>query len=194
MSAAATPLATIVRQGKHWFCVFKYKVQAYLGDTDFPLVHCISTILVNFICRWHIKRRWCFCCDIFEPLRLSVLSTQHMPPLLFLSSCQDNKRMKRTLEEEQRARKELERIVRRVLKNMNDPSWDETNLWDQCVSDRSKRDQTNLRDVVQSVWTEAANSSFILFWQWVDLHAKPNAGPSRGAIPANSHAVRPVSW
>ncbi|XP_004575420.1 rho guanine nucleotide exchange factor 7 isoform X2 [Maylandia zebra] len=41
---------------------------------------------------------------------------------------QDNKRMKRTLEEEQRARKELERIVRRVLKNMNDPTWDETNL------------------------------------------------------------------
>lgn len=41
---------------------------------------------------------------------------------------QDNKRMRRTLEEEQRARKELERIVRRVLKNMNDPSWDETNL------------------------------------------------------------------
>uniref|UniRef100_A0A3B5A659 Osteoclast-stimulating factor 1 n=1 Tax=Stegastes partitus TaxID=144197 RepID=A0A3B5A659_9TELE len=40
----------------------------------------------------------------------------------------DNKRMKRTLEEEQRARKELERIVRRVLKNMNDPTWDETNL------------------------------------------------------------------
>ncbi|XP_054479564.1 rho guanine nucleotide exchange factor 7b [Anoplopoma fimbria] len=41
---------------------------------------------------------------------------------------QDNKRMKRTLEEEQRARKELEKVVRRVLKNMNDPTWDETNL------------------------------------------------------------------
>uniref|UniRef100_A0A1A7Y6R6 Osteoclast-stimulating factor 1 n=3 Tax=Iconisemion striatum TaxID=60296 RepID=A0A1A7Y6R6_9TELE len=41
---------------------------------------------------------------------------------------QDNKRLKRTLEDEQRARKELERIVRRVLKNMNDPTWDETNL------------------------------------------------------------------
>ncbi|XP_031707855.1 rho guanine nucleotide exchange factor 7b isoform X2 [Anarrhichthys ocellatus] len=41
---------------------------------------------------------------------------------------QDNKSMKRTLEEEQRARKELEKIVRRVLKNMNDPTWDETNL------------------------------------------------------------------
>uniref|UniRef100_A0A7N8YAH9 Osteoclast-stimulating factor 1 n=1 Tax=Mastacembelus armatus TaxID=205130 RepID=A0A7N8YAH9_9TELE len=40
----------------------------------------------------------------------------------------DNKRMKRTLEEEQRARKELERIIRRVLKNLNDPTWDETNL------------------------------------------------------------------
>ncbi|KAM3850771.1 rho guanine nucleotide exchange factor 7-like [Diretmus argenteus] len=41
---------------------------------------------------------------------------------------QDSKRMRRTLEEEQRARKELERIIRRVLKNMNDPTWDETNL------------------------------------------------------------------
>uniref|UniRef100_A0A6Q2ZM74 Rho guanine nucleotide exchange factor (GEF) 7b n=1 Tax=Esox lucius TaxID=8010 RepID=A0A6Q2ZM74_ESOLU len=41
---------------------------------------------------------------------------------------QDNKKMRRTLEEEQRARKELEKIVRRVLKNMNDPTWDETNL------------------------------------------------------------------
>ncbi|XP_078147185.1 rho guanine nucleotide exchange factor 7b isoform X5 [Centroberyx gerrardi] len=41
---------------------------------------------------------------------------------------QDNKRMRRTLEEEQRARKELERIIRRVLKNLNDPTWDETNL------------------------------------------------------------------
>ncbi|XP_041936926.1 rho guanine nucleotide exchange factor 7b isoform X1 [Alosa sapidissima] len=39
---------------------------------------------------------------------------------------QDNKRMKRTLEEEQKARKELEKIVRKVLKN--DPTWDETNL------------------------------------------------------------------
>ncbi|XP_043092766.1 rho guanine nucleotide exchange factor 7b isoform X1 [Puntigrus tetrazona] len=41
---------------------------------------------------------------------------------------QDNKRMKRTLEEEQKARKELEKMVRKVLKSMNDPSWDETNL------------------------------------------------------------------
>lgn len=41
---------------------------------------------------------------------------------------QDNKRMKRTLEEEQRARKELERIIRRVPKTMNDPTWDETSL------------------------------------------------------------------
>lgn len=41
---------------------------------------------------------------------------------------QDNKRMKSSLEEEQKARKELEKIVRRVLKNMNDPSFDETNL------------------------------------------------------------------
>lgn len=43
---------------------------------------------------------------------------------------QDSKKIKRSLEEEQRARKDLERIVRKVLKNMNDPSWDETNLWD----------------------------------------------------------------
>ncbi|KAL1022259.1 hypothetical protein UPYG_G00024330 [Umbra pygmaea] len=41
---------------------------------------------------------------------------------------QDYKKMRRSLEEEQRARKELEKIVRRVLKNMNDPTWDETNL------------------------------------------------------------------
>uniref|UniRef100_A0AAY4BX87 Rho guanine nucleotide exchange factor 7 n=1 Tax=Denticeps clupeoides TaxID=299321 RepID=A0AAY4BX87_9TELE len=41
---------------------------------------------------------------------------------------QDNKKIKRSLEEEQRARKDLEKVVRKVLKNMNDPSWDETNL------------------------------------------------------------------
>ncbi|XP_007255633.1 rho guanine nucleotide exchange factor 7a isoform X1 [Astyanax mexicanus] len=41
---------------------------------------------------------------------------------------QDNKKMKHSLEEEQRARKDLERIVRKVLKNLNDPTWDETNL------------------------------------------------------------------
>uniref|UniRef100_A0A8C0C1I1 Rho guanine nucleotide exchange factor 7 n=1 Tax=Buteo japonicus TaxID=224669 RepID=A0A8C0C1I1_9AVES len=41
---------------------------------------------------------------------------------------QDNKKMKKSLEEEQRARKDLEKLVRKVLKNMNDPSWDETNL------------------------------------------------------------------
>ncbi|KAG9348663.1 hypothetical protein JZ751_028980 [Albula glossodonta] len=40
----------------------------------------------------------------------------------------DYKKMKRTLEEEQKARKELEKIVKKVLKSMNDPSWDETNL------------------------------------------------------------------
>lgn len=43
---------------------------------------------------------------------------------------QDSKKIKRSLEEEQRARKDLERTVRKVLKNMNDQSWDETNLWD----------------------------------------------------------------
>ncbi|XP_063809232.1 rho guanine nucleotide exchange factor 7 isoform X3 [Pseudophryne corroboree] len=41
---------------------------------------------------------------------------------------QHSKKMKKSLEEEQRARKELEKLVRKVLKNMNDPSWDETNL------------------------------------------------------------------
>ncbi|XP_051782298.1 rho guanine nucleotide exchange factor 7b isoform X1 [Erpetoichthys calabaricus] len=41
---------------------------------------------------------------------------------------QDNKKMKKSLEEEQRARKELEKLVRKLIKNMNDPSWDETNL------------------------------------------------------------------
>lgn len=46
-----------------------------------------------------------------------------------LTNQQDSKKMKRSLEEEQRARKDLERVVRKVLKNINDPSWDETNLW-----------------------------------------------------------------
>ncbi|XP_075056120.1 rho guanine nucleotide exchange factor 7 isoform X1 [Mixophyes fleayi] len=41
---------------------------------------------------------------------------------------QHSKKMKKSLEEEQRARKELEKLIRKVLKNMNDPSWDETNL------------------------------------------------------------------
>ncbi|RXN18121.1 rho guanine nucleotide exchange factor 7-like isoform X4 [Labeo rohita] len=41
---------------------------------------------------------------------------------------QDYKKMKKSLEEEQRARKDLERVVRKMLKNINDPSWDETNL------------------------------------------------------------------
>uniref|UniRef100_A0A8D0CY18 Rho guanine nucleotide exchange factor (GEF) 7a n=1 Tax=Sander lucioperca TaxID=283035 RepID=A0A8D0CY18_SANLU len=41
---------------------------------------------------------------------------------------QDNKKMKRSLEEEQKARKDLEKVVRRVLKSMNDSTWDETNL------------------------------------------------------------------
>lgn len=155
ISAAATPLATIVRYGRHWFCVFKHKVQAYLGVTDFPLVLCISNIVVKFICHWHIKRSWCFFVIFLSHCGslCSVLNTSHhssFPSTTFLFFCQDNKRMRRTLEEEQRARKELEKIVRRVLKNMDDPTWDETNLWDQCVSDCSKRDQTNLWGVVQS--------------------------------------------
>ena len=37
-------------------------------------------------------------------------------------------KMKKSLEEKQRARKDLEKLVRKVLKNMNDPAWDETNL------------------------------------------------------------------
>uniref|UniRef100_A0A672QCY4 Rho guanine nucleotide exchange factor 7-like n=1 Tax=Sinocyclocheilus grahami TaxID=75366 RepID=A0A672QCY4_SINGR len=41
---------------------------------------------------------------------------------------QDYKKMKKSLEEEQRAGKDLERIVRKMLKNINNPSWDETNL------------------------------------------------------------------
>ncbi|MEE6470694.1 hypothetical protein FKM82_009031 [Ascaphus truei] len=41
---------------------------------------------------------------------------------------QDSKKMKKSLDEEQRARKELEKLIRKVLKHMNDPSWDETNL------------------------------------------------------------------
>ncbi|KAK6309651.1 hypothetical protein J4Q44_G00195320 [Coregonus suidteri] len=41
---------------------------------------------------------------------------------------QDNKRMKRSLEEEQRVRKDLDKVIRRVLKSMNNHTWDETNL------------------------------------------------------------------
>uniref|UniRef100_A0A8C5B1T7 Rho guanine nucleotide exchange factor 7 n=1 Tax=Gadus morhua TaxID=8049 RepID=A0A8C5B1T7_GADMO len=51
-------------------------------------------------------------------------TTMEEKPVVFL----DNKKMKRSLEEEQRARKDLEKVVRRVLKTMNDPTWDETNL------------------------------------------------------------------
>lgn len=60
-----------------------------------------------------------------EYLGLAVVMLHLLSSFSFFK---DNKRMRRTLEEEQRARKELERIIRRVLKNMNDPSWDETNL------------------------------------------------------------------
>lgn len=76
--------------------------------------------------------------------------------LLILSPfLQDNKRMKRTLEEEQRARKELERIVRRVLKNMNDPTWDETNLWDLCLTLKDEISSWLFNDleIIEPVWT-----------------------------------------
>ena len=55
------------------------------------------------------------------------MTVDNMSDLLLLC-LQDNKKMKRSLEEEQRARKDLEKVVRRVLKTMNDPTWDETNL------------------------------------------------------------------
>lgn len=70
------------------------------------------------------------------PTKYAAWNAYFTPPSLF----KDNKRMRRTLEEEQRARKELERIIRRVLKNMNDPSWDETNLWDQYLSQGRQQD------------------------------------------------------
>lgn len=72
-----------------------------------------------------------------EYLGLAVVMLHLLSSFSFFK---DNKRMRRTLEEEQRARKELERIIRRVLKNMNDPSWDETNLWDQHLSQDSRQD------------------------------------------------------
>lgn len=80
--------------------------------------------------------------------------------LLILSPfLQDNKRMKRTLEEEQRARKELERIVRRVLKNMNDPTWDETNLWDLCqtLKDEISSWLFNDLEIIEPVWTTSCS-------------------------------------
>ncbi|XP_059835465.1 rho guanine nucleotide exchange factor 7-like [Hypanus sabinus] len=41
---------------------------------------------------------------------------------------QESKKMWCSLEEEQRARKELEKLIRKVLKNRNEFSWDETNV------------------------------------------------------------------
>uniref|UniRef100_A0A4W4HEG4 Rho guanine nucleotide exchange factor (GEF) 7a n=1 Tax=Electrophorus electricus TaxID=8005 RepID=A0A4W4HEG4_ELEEL len=66
------------------------------------------------------------CCCMCESFTLQVL-------MRYMWSCdliyqQENKKIIRYLEEEQRARKDLERVVWKVLKNMNDPSWDETNL------------------------------------------------------------------
>lgn len=108
--------------------------------------------------------RWvCFLINTLHLLLLMSPVFMFSDSLLFFPSLfvflQDNKRMKRTLEEEQRARKELERIVRRVLKNMNDPTWDETNLWDQHVSTHQVltfKWTNDLWHVVQ--WTEAANT------------------------------------
>ncbi|KPP72703.1 rho guanine nucleotide exchange factor 7-like, partial [Scleropages formosus] len=58
----------------------------------------------------------------------TVVEEKSLVDTVYALKDEDNKIMKRTLEEEQRARKELEKIVRKVLKSMNDPSWDETNL------------------------------------------------------------------
>lgn len=66
--------------------------------------------------------------------------------------------MRRTLEEEQRARKELEKIVRRVLKDMNDPTWDETNLWDHARP--TSNSITTKWAAIPPAWTEAANYLF----------------------------------
>uniref|UniRef100_A0A8C6Z4K4 Rho guanine nucleotide exchange factor 7 n=1 Tax=Nothoprocta perdicaria TaxID=30464 RepID=A0A8C6Z4K4_NOTPE len=61
-----------------------------------------------------IEEKSVYCCKKYTDISVSIQ--------------QDNKKMKKSLEEEQRARKDLEKLVRKVLKNMNDPSWDETNL------------------------------------------------------------------
>ncbi|XP_029463664.1 rho guanine nucleotide exchange factor 6 isoform X2 [Rhinatrema bivittatum] len=42
---------------------------------------------------------------------------------------QENKRMKQCLDEEQKSRKELEKMVRRLLKQTNECVWDETSHW-----------------------------------------------------------------
>lgn len=39
---------------------------------------------------------------------------------------QENKRMKQSLEEEQKSRKELEKMIRKVLKQLNESAWDES--------------------------------------------------------------------
>lgn len=40
-------------------------------------------------------------------------------------SCQENKWMKQCLEEEQKSRKELERVVRKLAKQKNDCAWED---------------------------------------------------------------------
>lgn len=68
------------------------------------------------------------------------------------STSQDNKKMKRSLEEEQRARKDLEKVVRRVLKSMNDPTWDETNLWGNLWASSSSSEALKWERQSMFVW------------------------------------------
>lgn len=74
---------------------------------------------------------------------------------------QENKKMKRSLEEEQRARKDLEKVVRRVLKSINDPTWDETNLWGpgtQVLHPKLSKQNTSTCEVAFHTHT------FTVFW------------------------------
>lgn len=103
--------------------------------------------------------KWALCSD----------SRQYSWERHVLVVSQDNKRMKRTLEEEQRARKELERIIRRVLKNMNDPSWDETNLWNWHHFES---------------WTRSL---------WANASERNEAGPSQMTFKVCSHFVKQLS-
>ncbi|KAM7178625.1 rho guanine nucleotide exchange factor 7 isoform 3-T3 [Macrochelys suwanniensis] len=66
--------------------------------------------------------------DTVYALKDEVQELRQCGTIFSVLHLQDNKKMKKSLEEEQRARKDLEKLVRKVLKNMNDPSWDETNL------------------------------------------------------------------
>lgn len=49
----------------------------------------------------------------------------HVTDFIYLIILQENKWMKQFLEDEQKSRKELERVVRKISKQKNDCTWDD---------------------------------------------------------------------